>query len=84
MNLAAELEANLSAFVRGERPLEDLEDWLAAHVQALVDHPDQRPKDLADQSCMLIEDHRNRFLSEDELKQELAAWLAAVSTSSLR
>jgi hypothetical protein len=72
VTLVAEFRAAVQSFEQGQTTLEDVEDWLAAHVQALADDPDEQARDLANEAWFLLDDYSRRLLSIDDLRHELS------------
>lgn len=72
MALIEAFRATVLSFTRGESTLDDLQDWLASHVQALADEPDHAGQELADEAWIFLEEYSHRRLTKEALQRELA------------
>jgi hypothetical protein len=72
MTLRDNLTAVVCYYVKGAATLDDLQDWLTAHVQALADSGDTETRDLANDAWILLEEYSHRLPMEHVLRRELS------------
>lgn len=79
--LAHDLEALIEAYVREERSLADLREWLLDHVQDVLDSPDPRLAELDGVLWRLISEYDRRDRDEASVRTELTSFLTPVRRS---
>lgn len=79
MSLKDEFRRVLVGHLEGKTGVEEIEDWLAGHFQALHDQPDRELDDTAKDVYILVHEYWNQALSLDQFDRELADLIAVAA-----
>lgn len=79
MYLARELETQIRAYLTGAVSLLDLQDWLAAHVEAVAASETSEFQRIAGRTWLLIAEWLNGSREEDSIRDELTRVVAQVT-----
>lgn len=75
MSLLADLEAELRAYLAGQRTLAQLQEWDAAHTLAIAAAQDEAAERLSGLLMLLMSEYSYGHRSEESVQEELRAAL---------